>query len=230
MKITLNVTKPLRKFIPTKSLILDVHDFSDIVSALKNQFPKFENFLNELKQSKIKHQEVVLVQGDRVIDAKRSKLKLTSDNPISVVPVLYGHSNTYGFTDLYNDVQSSFLFPLFGLITAGQEQMEFEGLDRRVRDSSLFRRASEIYDVGLRTQNDIFGSLKINTTANSPVPLNYGMIRVSGTLINAYVKNYRADPDEFKVHDIVFGGASENIENYFYVAEDYVENDYVQDF
>ena len=111
MKITLNVTKPLRKFIPTKSLILDVHDFSDIVSALKNQFPKFENFLNELKQSKIKHQEVVLVQGDRVIDAKRSKLKLTSDNPISVVPVLYGHSNTYGFTDLYNDVQSSFLFP-----------------------------------------------------------------------------------------------------------------------
>jgi len=230
MKITLNITKPIQSFIPIKSLTLDVSDYSDIVSALKNQFPNFENFLNKLKHSQNKHQEIVLVQDERVIDAKRSKLKITSSNPIYVVPILCGHSTNYGFTDLYNDVQSSFLFPLFGLSSAGSEQMEFEGLDRRIRDSSLFRRADEIYDVGLRNNNDIFGSLKINTTANLPVPLNYGMTRVSGTLINAYIKNYRADPDEFKVHDIVFGGASENIENYYYVAEDYVEDDYVQDF
>lgn len=206
MKIIVKITKPLKRYFTDSEISLEVSDFEDIVSALKNLFPKFNELLSQIRSKTDKFQDIVLVQDKKPVDIKKYKFPLTSSSPIYVVPILFGHSNNYGFTDLYKDIKSSFLFPLFGLSTAGTEQMDFEGLDRRIRDSSLFGRAEDIYDVGLRNSNDVFGALNINTTANSPIPLNYGLIRVSGTLINAYIRNYRADPDEFRLKDIIYGG------------------------
>ncbi len=197
MNVTVRITKPLQKFIPTQKLCIDVHDYNDVYSALKNMFPDFESFLNNTKKS---FQDVALVQNKKVVEVKKFKFPV-KEGDIYVSPIFYGHA--YGFSDLYSDIQSSFMFPLFGLSTAGSEQMDFEGMDKRVRDSSLFGRAEDIYDVGMRKENDIFGALSLDTTANNPVPINYGLVRVSGTVINAYVKNYRADPDEFKVSEIV---------------------------
>jgi predicted phage tail protein len=38
-------------------------------------------------------------------------------------------------------------------------------------------------------QNDMFGSLTNSTDSGTPIPLNYGMVRVAGQLINGYIQS-----------------------------------------
>lgn len=205
MKITVLITSPLIAFIPVLEHSIEVKDYYDVLSYLKNQYPDFSTFLTKLKATTTKYQDVCLVQNDKVIETRKLKSAIRSDSPIYVSPVLFGSAPTYGSRSsaYYNDLKTSFLYPLFGLSTATYEQMDLEGMGKRVADSSLFGRAENIYDVSFREGNDIFKGLKVTNTANAPVPLVYGQSRVAGNNINTYIKSYRANPDFFRVSDII---------------------------
>ena len=42
-------------------------------------------------------------------------------------------------------------------------------------------------DSGTRTENNMFGSLQNTTTSGTPIPLNYGVMRVAGQFLSGYV-------------------------------------------
>lgn len=229
MKTTLKITKPLQQYIPYSELHLEVSDYYSITLALKNLFPDFKALLSRIKSNISNHQDICLVQSGKVISKNHLSFKVNNPDPIYVAPIIFGGAPTYGAnsSDYYNSLKSSFMFPLFGLSTASYEQMDLEGIGKRVADSSLFGRAENIYDVEAREANDIFRELKITNTANAPVALIYGETRVAGNLINAYIKNYRANPDFFRLGDIVNKDSNSTLLPQGYVAIDYVFADYV---
>lgn len=207
MRITVQISKSLQKFIPVPVTSLEVTDYRDIFNFFKAQYPDFKQFISKNKSSSDKYQDVCLIQDEKVVDARKLTMPIRSPNDIFLGPVIFGAAPTYGTnsSDYYNDLKNSFLYPLFGLSTASYEAMDLEGLNRRVVDSSLFGRAENIYDVPFREGNDIFKGLKVTNTANLPVPLVYGQSRVAGNNINTYIKSYRTNPDFFKVSDVVDG-------------------------
>lgn len=229
MKITLKITKPLQQYIPHSELHLEVTDYFDILAALKSLFPAFKTLLTTIKSNVSNHQDICFVHNNKVINNKQLTIPIRVDSPIYLAPVIFGGAPTYGVQSsaYYNSLKSSFMFPLFGLSTASSEQMDLEGMGKRIADSSLFGRAESIYDVEFREGNDIFRELKITNTANAPVGLIYGETRVAGNIINAYIKNYRANPDFFRLGDIVNKDSNNILLPQGYVAIDYVLVDYV---
>jgi hypothetical protein len=205
MKITLKVTKPLQQYIPKSELQLEVSDYYSILLALKSLFPEFKALLSKIKSNISNHQDVCFIQDNKIIDKNQLSFSIKNSAPIYITPVVFGGAPTLGIesSKYYNSLKSSFMFPLFGLSTASYEQMDLEGIGKRVADSSLFGRAENIYDVGFRENNDIFRELKLTNTSNTPVGLIYGETRAAGNIINAYIKNYRANPDFFRLGDIV---------------------------
>jgi len=230
MKITLKITKPLQQYIPTSELQVEVSDYYSILLALKNLFPEFKSLLSRIKSNVSNHQDVCLVQSGKVVDNNYLSFKIKNSDPIYITPIIFGGAPTYGVNSsaYYNSLKSSFMFPLFGLSTASYEQMDLEGIGKRVADSSLFGRAESIYDVAAREGSDIFRELKITNSANSPVGLIYGETRVAGNIINAYIKNYRANPDFFRVKDVISAPKYNNVLPKEYMLLGYVEPDYVQ--
>lgn len=201
MQVTLKILSPLQPFFNNvNSLEIDVSDYWDIYSALVNMFPAFKNLLNSMENKNHKFQDVVFVEKSNIIDVSKFKIPFRKPSEVYLAPVLFG---AYDFKDLYTDVKKSFLFPLLGLSTAGSESMDMEGLDKRIIESSIFRNQDRLYATGIRRQNDIFEGLKVNVNAGLPIALIYGMHQVSGTAINTYIKNYRCDPDIFRVQDVV---------------------------
>lgn len=201
MSIIVKINKQLQKLCNnTSEFSISIEDYYDVFSALNNYFPKLKEYLTINKGV---FQDIAIVHNGKVIKGNNLKAQVNDPSPIYIVPLIFGSQQSYDFTDLYKDIKASSIYPLFGLSTAVSEQSDFEGLDRRIVESSLFRNAERVYDVGLRKNNDIFSSLKLNTNANLPVGLIYGMTRVSGTVINSYVKNYRCDPDIFRVKDVI---------------------------
>ena len=229
MKITVVIHKTLQKFIPTKSHSIEAEDYYDILSFLKNHYPEFKTFLTRLKSSDTKNQDVCLIQNKKVIESKLLNLPIRREDTIYLVPIFFGAAPTYGAksSTYYNDLKASFLYPLFGLSTATYEQMDLEGMGRRIADSSLFGRAESIYDVPFREDNDIFKGLKITNTANIPVPIVYGQTRVAGNNINTYIKNYRTNPDFFKLGDAISTQDNQALLPQEYVINGYVASGYV---
>jgi hypothetical protein len=199
-KVIVKISEPLRQFFALDQLYIFANDYSDVVSCLLNQFPLFANFYRSI-ESKSKFQDIAMIEDRRVINTSLYSKKLTKDTEIFLVPLIFGNQMSY--SDYYSELSSSFIYPLFGLSTASYESSDLEGLDKRILDSSLFGNAEQIYDVDVRKNNDSFGVLKITNNANLPVPIIYGMTRASGTVINTYIKNYRADPDIFRVKDVM---------------------------
>lgn len=199
-KVIVKISEPLFQFFNTDTIEIFANDYNDIISCLLNQFPSFSKFCNSV-DSKSKFQDVCIIENRRPINTAMYSKKLSKDTEIFLVPLIFGNQMSY--SDYYSELSSSFIYPLFGLSTSSYETSDFEGLNKRIVDSSLFGNAEQIYDVNIRTQNDSFGALRITNNANLPVPIIYGMTRASGTIINTYIKSYRSDPDIFRVKDVM---------------------------
>ena len=46
--------------------------------------------------------------------------------------------------------------------------------------------------------NDMFGSLVNTTNSGTPIPINYGLVRIAGQLVSGYVKTIESDPSNDK--------------------------------
>ena len=228
MKIIVNITKSLQPSIPHESLEILANDYYDIFSFLREQFPKVRELVSINKTKHSSFEDFCLIQNKKVIEISKLRNKIRSDSPIYLVPIVFGGAPTYGTrsSSYYNDLKASFMYPLFGLSTASYEQMDLEGLHKRVIDSSLFGRAENVYDVGVRESNDIFKGLQLTNSSKNFVPLVYGEIRVAGNIINSRVTNYRAHPDLFRVTDVVNTDRNEVALPIQYAYADYVDVDY----
>lgn len=193
MKITLTILPPIAKSL-TK-LTVDVSDYEDIVSLIKNQFSSaVSQLLN-----------IFIIDSGRLITSDTLKFKVKGDTVVG--PVIGGG---LGFDSLGN------LNIFYGTSsTLSNQAVALTGLAKRVTESSLFGQGQTAFDVAQRRTNRAngtlenaddpttgFGSIASTSGLGLPVSLHFGMVRTSGAVINSYVKHIqRGGVDNIRVID-----------------------------
>jgi predicted phage tail protein len=204
MKVTVKFSKTLQKVIKQSEIVIDVHSYRDVLSACLNLIPAFRS---NLFSSKL-YSQITLVDSDRYIRNFELDFKPRS-NTIYLIPTISGGVAT-GFDSLGN------LNVFYGSSTAVSNQaLALRGLDRRIRDSVLFGRASTAFDVAQRRPNRLngilensedptkgFGGLATMDAAGKSIPLHFGLVRTSGVLISQHIKHIqRGGIDTVRVAD-----------------------------
>lgn len=203
MKVTVQFTKSLIKKLQLDCLTVEAESYRDIIEACKVLVPGLKNLLN----SRIL---LSLVCEDKAITCSELDFKISSSQ-VFIVPAVCGGATT-SFDSLGN------LNIFYGASKAfSSEEMLITGFNRRVIDSSLFGQAQTAFDIsqrktlredgvleGSEDPTTGFGSLNITSAYGQPIPLHFGLVRVSGAVINSYVKHIqRGSTDSVRVSDYV---------------------------
>jgi predicted phage tail protein len=206
MKVTVNFSKTLQKYTNCNEITIDVFSYRDILSACVNLLPLFKQHLF----SSNLHSQLTLVDSDRYIRDFELDFKPRSEN-IYLIPTISGGVAT-GFDSLGN------LNVFYGSSSPVSNQaIALRGIDKRIRDSVLFGKASTAFDVAQRKvnrENGVlensedpskgFGSLATMDAAGKAIPLHFGMVRTSGVLISQYIKHIqRGGIDTVRVADYI---------------------------
>lgn len=193
MKITLTILPPIANSL-TK-LTVDVSDYEDIVSLIKNQF--------SLAVSKLRN--IFIIDSGKLITSDTLKFKVKGDTIVG--PVIGGG---LGFDSLGN------LNIFYGTSsTLSNQAVALTGLAKRVTESALFGQGQTAFDIAQRRTNRAngtlenaddpttgFGSIASTSGFGLPVSLHFGMVRTSGAVINSYVKHIqRGGVDSIRVID-----------------------------
>jgi predicted phage tail protein len=204
MKVTVKFSKTLQKIIEQSEIVIDVSSYRDVLSACVNLIPAFKS---NLFSSKL-YSQVTLVDRDRYIRNFELDFPPKSDI-IYLIPTISGGVAT-GFDSLGN------LNVFYGSFTnVSNQTVALRGIDRRIRDSVLFGKASTAFDVAQRKTNRLngilensedptkgFGGLATMDAAGKSIPLHFGLVRTSGVLINQHIKHIqRGGIDTVRVVD-----------------------------
>lgn len=205
MKVTLIFSNLLRKKLDLPELVeLDISSYRDIVSACSNIFPSLKSYIATLKNKNT----LSIVDGTNVIKSFELDFKPKS-NRIILIPTVVGGLAS-GFDSLGN------LSIFYGSSSAISNQaVALTGLNKRILESSLFGQSQTAFDTAARASNRTsglnentddpttgFGSLSLTNAIGQNIPLNFGLVRTSGAVINTYIKHIqRGNIDNVKVSD-----------------------------
>lgn len=196
MEVTLEIS-PIFK-IPEFTISID--SYRDIVSALINLFP----------DKKLAAEKIILLDGERIVTKELLDF-VPKTNQIKVLPMISGGLPS-SFDSLGNLTQ------FYGTNTIlSSEEIAVSGLSKRILDSSLFGKVQTAFDISMRAANRErnvkedtndpttgFGSLTLSSIKGQAIPLHFGLVRVSGSVINQYVKHIqRGGIDTVNVDDYV---------------------------
>ncbi len=206
--ITVKFNKILQKYTDLASIEIQANDYNDVLSFCKNQFPKLNKIITQqLKGSS--HQDILILTKDRIIRTEEFFMPINYKE-LTLVPVFWGSLTEQEARLLErNDIAKEALLRaggiggvFFGLGRITSDSLEFSGLERRIRDSSLYGKFETLLDIDSRFNTRAFEGLAFTRDSNSVVPLHYGMTRVSGQILNAYIKNLqRGEQDNIRVDD-----------------------------
>ncbi len=199
MKVTLQFLAPIASKLGVDSFDMYADTYEDVLSAIKAMFPSVIS----------SYKNIFIIDSDRFVTADLLKFGVKSDK-LLVGPLIAGGAN--GFDDLGN------LSILYGTnSTLSNQAVALTGLARRVTESSLFGQGQTAFDVAQRRINRStgtlegnedpttgFGSLASTSGLGLSVPLHFGLVRTSGSVINTYVKHMqRGGIDNIRVVDYV---------------------------
>jgi hypothetical protein len=199
MKTTLKLLPPIDSLSGTSSFELEAETYEDVVSALKNLFPTAIRNVKNL----------FIVDGERTITSDLLKFPVRGDCLV-VGPLITG--SNVGMDSLGN------LRILYGSnSTLSNQAVALTGLAKRVTDSSLFGKSQTAFDISQRRINRAdatlegtddpttgFGSLASTSKIGAPVPLHFGLVRTSGSVINTFIKHIqRGGVDSIRVEDYI---------------------------
>lgn len=201
MKATVHFKYPLNIYLGHASIDINVDSYREVVTACSALLHKFKELL-------LKKEHLCLVCKDTVIGVEQLDFSV-KDKDVYVVPIIAGNSSfdSLGNLDIFYGTNKVY----------DTESMLLSGLDRRIADSSLFGQAETAFDTAQRKKNRDdgtlegnedpstgFGSLNLNSIYGQPVPLHFGLVRTSGTILNSYIKHIqRGRVDNVKVSDYV---------------------------
>jgi len=206
MKVTVAFSRILQKLIQVECIEIDVTSYRDVISACVNLLPRFRGIF----LSKRLYSQLTLVDGDRYVRDFELDFSPRS-NYIHMIPTISG-----GISTAFDSLGNLSVFYGASLPVSNQE-MPLKGIDRRIRDSVLYGKASIAFDVAQRRTNREngtldnsedptrgFGSLGSMNAIGTNIPLHFGMVRTSGAVINQYIKHIqRGGIDNIRVADYI---------------------------
>jgi hypothetical protein len=178
---------------------LDVETYDEVISAIKNLFPKAVHSLKHIS----------IVDGTKLVTKEQLAFRIKTDI-LFVAPLISGGAS--GFDSLGN------LNIMYGSSsTISNQAVALTGLAKRITESSLFGQGQTAFDVAQRKINRAdgaleniddpttgFGSIGSTSGVGLSVPLHFGMVRTSGAIINNYVKHIqRGGIDNIRVIDYI---------------------------
>jgi len=196
----MNVTLQLDSIFGIDDFTIDVSSYRDIVSALINLFP----------HKNLSSEKLIFIDDERIVTKELLDFAPKADI-IQVVPMISGGLDS-SFDSLGNLTQ------FYGTNTIlSSEEIAISGLSKRILDSSLFGKVQTAFDISLRAANREkgvkedtndpttgFGSLSLTSIKGQAIPLHFGLVRVSGSVINQYVKHIqRGGIDKVNIDDYV---------------------------
>jgi predicted phage tail protein len=206
MRVIVKFSKLLSNYTDIETIEIDVASYRDVISACLNLLPKFR----QIFVSKKLYNQIVLIDQDRYIRSFELDFSPRSSS-IFLVPTISG-----GIASSFDSLGNLNIF--YGTSTTfSNQEMTLKGVDRRVRDSALFGQSQTAFDIAQRRTNREngtldnsedptrgFGSLATMNAIGSNIPLHFGMVRTSGSVINQYIKHLqRGGIDNIRVADYI---------------------------
>jgi predicted phage tail protein len=211
--VTIKPHSAFSKYFSAKEYVADFKTYNDILFYLNSMHKRFINYLRIQRAQKIEESFVFLDKNLKVINPNDLKFKHARDGDvIYIVPAVVGGGGKRGGILAALAVAMFIFIPMaagaaaagaaapVGAAVAGAGGIggtiagALGGMGGFLQNlvvniglallSSLF--ATKPSEENTR-QNDMFGSLVNSTASGTPVPLNYGMMRIAGQLISGYV-------------------------------------------
>jgi predicted phage tail protein len=211
--VTIKPHSSFSKYFSATEYVADFKTYHDILFYLNAMHRRFINYLRIQRAQKIEESFVFLDKNLKIINPNELKFKHARDGDvIYIVPAVVGGGGKRGGI-LAALAVAMFVFlpiaagaaaagaaaPVGATVAAsggigGTIASTLGGMGGFLQNlvvniglallSSMF--ASKPSEENTR-QNDMFGSLTNSTASGTPVPLNYGLMRVAGQLISGYV-------------------------------------------
>lgn len=213
MLVTIKPHSSFSKYFSATEYVADFKTYYDILFYLNAMHRRFINYLRVQRAQKIEESFVFLDKNLKIINPNELKFKHARDGDvIHIVPAVVGGGGKRGGILAALAVAMFVFIPMaagaaaagaaapIGATVAGAGGVggsiasALGGMGGFLQNlvvniglallSSLF--ATKPSEENTR-QNDMFGSLTNSTASGTPVPLNYGMMRIAGQLISGYV-------------------------------------------
>ena len=203
MRVTVLFSKVLANKIGLSTIDIDISTYRDVLEACQNLIPSIKKVIR-------KRTIISLVCGERVIQPYELDFKISATE-VMLVPTVAG-----GISSSFDSLGNLNIF--YGTNKAySNEQQALSGINRRIVDSSLFGQSQTAFDIIQRRNNRAdgtlegngdpstgFGALNISSIYGQSIPLHFGLVRTSGSVINSYIKHVqRGEADTVKVSDYV---------------------------
>lgn len=200
----------LQKFFRGTDLKADITSYIEVIEYIRGLHPDFMVYLKKQSQNELQETVTFLDKNLREITEEEMVMRKPHEgDTIYIVPAIVGGGGKRGILAMLAIAVALVTFPLWapavGLgalagtavmgTTIGAMVVQV-GLSLALMSISMLLMPKQNTKSENSRDNDAFGSL-VNTTASGvPVPLNYGLVRVSGQLISGYTKTVEADPGE----------------------------------
>lgn len=213
MLVTIKPHSSFSKYFSATEYVADFKTYYDILFYLNAMHRRFINYLRVQRAQKIEESFVFLDKNLKIINPNELKFKHARDGDvIHIVPAVVGGGGKRGGILAALAVAMFVFIPMAAGAAAagaaapvgaavgaaggvgGSIASALGGMGGFLQNlvvniglallSSLF--ATKPSEENTR-QNDMFGSLTNSTASGTPVPLNYGLMRIAGQLISGYV-------------------------------------------
>lgn len=211
MRVTLHISNLLNKYFNTSQVELDVDTYSDVISACTNLFLPFKKQLYSFNSYEI----FTLYNGSRIISANELSFAVSSEK-LYIIPTIQGKQEDDYFSYYYSQTFRDIFYG--STVGPSNQEVDSNTLLRRIQESTLFGKNKTMFDLSLRNAGvtedgdtpgfadttTSFGPLVLSSSSGQSVPLNFGHVRVSGTIINSYIKRIaRNEVDAVSVEEYV---------------------------
>lgn len=202
----------LQKYFRGADLKADINYYADIVDYINSIHPDFLTYIKQQSQNEFQETFTFLDKNLREITKDEMFMrKAHEDDIVYIVPSIVGGGGKRGIVALLAIAALMIAFPLVagmasmagtGLATAsatvlwgtGATAMTLGtfvgtiGLNLALMGVTMLLAPKTNTSSESSRDNNAFGGLTNTTASGTPIPLNYGLVRVAGQLISGYVE------------------------------------------
>jgi predicted phage tail protein len=202
----------LQKYFRGTELKADINHYADVLEYIYSIHPDFLTYVKKQSQNELQETFTFLDKNLREINQDEMFMRKAHDgDTIYIVPAIVGGGGKRGIIAILAVAALMIAFPLVagmasmagtGLATAssavlwgtGATAMTLGslvgtiGLNLALMGVSMLLMPKPNTSAESSRDNNAFGGLTNTTASGTPIPLNYGLVRVAGQLISGYTK------------------------------------------
>lgn len=199
----------LQKFFRGTDLKADLNNYAEVLDYINSIHPDFIVYLKKQAENEVQETFVFLDKDFRELTQEEMFMrKPKKDDIIYIVPAIVGGGGKRGIFAILAVaalmIAAPYLIPSLGTTALwgtgastvfASSVVTTIGINLALMGITMLL-APKAPKSETSRDNDAFGSLVNSTASGTPVPLNYGLVRVAGQLLSGYTKTVEAAAGE----------------------------------